>query len=142
MINLTEYKKIVYDIIGAAMEVHHVLGWGLQEHIYQEALQLELLERGINSEREKGVCCFYKQHQLEQYYKLDLLVGDIVVELKSTNGLNSAHRSQLFNYLRLTKMPVGLLINFGMESLQGERYAYIEDTNECVLLNRNMSPVL
>ena len=111
MINLTEYKKIVYDIIGAAMEVHHVLGWGLQEHIYQEALQLELLERGINSEREKGVCCFYKQHQLEQYYKLDLLVG-------------------------------GLLINFGMESLQGERYAYIEDTNECILLNRNMSPVL
>ena len=49
-----------------------------------------------------------------------------------------AHRAQLFNYLRLTKKPIGVLINFGQSSLQGERYAYFEDTNECVLLDRNM----
>jgi GxxExxY protein len=70
-----------------------------------------------------------------------LVVGDIIIELKSVSELNSSHRAQLFNYLRLTKKPIGLLINFGQECLQGERYAYFEDTNECVLLDKNMNPV-
>lgn len=141
MLNHKEYKSIVYNIIGAAMEVHRCLGWGLQEHVYLEAMQLELSERGIACEREKGVQCYYKQHRLEQFYRLDLLVGDVIVELKSSSGLNAAHRAQLFNYLRLTKKPMGLLINFGANSLQSERYAYVKETNECVLLDRNMDPV-
>ena len=53
--------------------------------------------------------------------------------------LNSAHRAQLFNYLRLTKKPVGILANFGASSLQGERYAFIEEENQCVLLDKNMN---
>ena len=72
---------------------------------------------------------------------MDLVVGDVIVELKSVNELSSAHRAQLFNYLRLTKKPIGLLINFGEPSLQGERYAYFEDSNECILLDKNMNPV-
>lgn len=71
---------------------------------------------------------------------MDLVVGDIIVELKSVSELNSAHRAQLFNYLRLTRKPIVLLINFGKPSLQGERYAYLEDTNECILLDKNMDP--
>ena len=71
---------------------------------------------------------------------MDLVVGDIIVELKSVSELNSAHRAQLFNYLRLTRKPIGLLINFSKPSLQGERYAYLEDTNECILLDKNMAP--
>lgn len=71
---------------------------------------------------------------------MDLVVGDIIVELKSVSELNSAHRAQLFNYLRLTRKPIGLLINFGKPSLQGESYAYLEDTNECILLDKNMDP--
>ena len=70
-----------------------------------------------------------------------LVVGDIIVELKSVSELTSAHRAQLFNYLRLTKKPIGLLINFGQSYLQGERYAYCEYTNECLLLDRNMEVV-
>ena len=106
------------------MEVHRDLGGGLLEPIYNEALFLELQERGINCEREKQIPCFYKNHQLEKYYQMDLVVDDVIVELKSVKEIVPAHREQLFNYLRLTHMPMGLLINFGQASLQGERYAY------------------
>ena len=136
-----KYKDTVYQIIGAAMEVHSELNWGLLEPVYNEALHLELLDRGIANEREKQLPCYYKHHKLEKFYQMDIVVGDIVVELKSVEELNSAHRAQLFNYLRLTKKPVGLLINFGASSLQGERYGYDEETNECILLDKNMRPV-
>ena len=140
MLDPKKYKDIVYRIIGAAMEVHCELNWGLLEPVYNEALHLELLDRGIENEREQQVPCYYKNHQLEKHYQLDIVVGDVIVELKSVSELNSSHRAQLFNYLRLTKKPIGLLINFGQESLQGERYAYYEETNECILLDKNMKP--
>ena len=123
------------------MNVHDELNWGLLEPVYNEALHLELLDNNIANEREKHLPCYYKHHQLEKFYQMDLVVGDVVVELKSVDELNSAHRAQLFNYLRLTRKPIGLLINFGQPSLQGERYGYDEDTNECILLNKNMEPV-
>ena len=68
-------------------------------------------------------------------------VGNICVELKSVSEIIPAHRSQLFNYLRLTRMPIGLLINFGNEKLEGERYGYLEDYNGCCLLDKNMQLV-
>ena len=140
--DLKKYKNIVYEIIGAAMDVHNELNWGLSEAIYNEALHLELLDRGIANEREKSIQCFYKNHQLDKRYQMDLVVGDIIVELKSVNEISSAHRAQLFNYMRLTKHHIGLLINFGQPSLQGERYAFFESTNECLLLDKNMVPVI
>ena len=98
-----KYKDTVYQIIGAAMEVHSELNWGLLEPVYNEALHLELLDRGIDNEREKQLPCYYKHHKLEKFYQMDIVVGDVVVELKSVDELNSAHRAQLFNDLRLTK---------------------------------------
>ena len=136
-----QYKDTVYQIIGAAMDVHDELSWGLLEPVYNEALHLELLDKNIDNEREKHLPCYYKHHQLEKFYQMDLVVDDVVVELKSVEELSSAHRAQLFNYLRLTRKPIGLLINFGQPSLQGERYGYDEVTNECILLNKNMEPV-
>ena len=136
-----QYKDTVYQIIGAAMNVHDELSWGLLEPVYNEALYLELLDNNIANEREKHLPCYYKHHQLEKFYQMDLVVDDVVVELKSVEELSSAHRAQLFNYLRLTRKPIGLLINFGQPSLQGERYGYDEVTNECILLNKNMEPV-
>ena len=121
------------------MKVHDVLKWGLLEPVYQEALHLELEDRGIDNEREKEIPCYYKHHKLDKKYKMDIVVGDVVVELKSVKEIIPAHRAQLFNYLRLTKRPVGLLINFGNSSLQGERYAFIEKTNECILLDKDMN---
>ena len=139
--NPKDYKDLVFNIIGAAMEVHSELNWGLLEAVYNEALHIELLDRGIENEREQNLPCFYKNHVMEKRYQMDIVVGDIIIELKSVDELTSVHRAQLFNYLRLTKKPIGLLINFGQESLQGERYAYDKLTNECILLDRNMNPV-
>ena len=139
MKSFMQYKDVVYKIIGAAMRVHSEMGWGLLEPLYQEALHLELLDCGIDNEREKEITCYYKQHQLEKTYRMDVVVGDVIAELKSVSEIIPAHRAQLFNYMRLTKRPIGLLINFGASSLQGERYAYVEETNECILLDKDMN---
>ena len=139
MEDFTGYKELAYKIIGAAMKVHSELGWGLLEPVYQEALHLELLDQGIDNEREKEIVCFYKHHMLEKKYKMDIVVGNVIVELKSVTELSPTHRAQLFNYMRLTRRPVGLLVNFGACSLQGERYGLLKDTNECVLLDKNMN---
>ncbi len=138
MVDLSKYANQVYKIIGASMAVHSELGWGLLEAVYQEALHLELLDRGIDNEREQEVLVYYKKHLLDKRYKMDIVAGDIIVELKSVTHLSSAHRAQLCNYLRLTHKPIGLLINFGEESLIGERWAFDEYTNECYIVDRNM----
>ncbi len=139
MVSPKEYTDIVYTIIGAAMRVHSELNWGLLEPLYTEALHMELETCGIPNTMEAHLPCYYKGQKMQKYYQPDLSVKDIIIELKSTSTLIPAHRAQLFNYMRLTKTPIGLLINFGNKSLQGERYAYIEETNECVLLDRNMN---
>lgn len=141
MTDLSKYANKVYKIIGAAMTVHSELGYGLLEPVYQEALHLELLDRGIANDREIEIPIYYKKHLLEKKYRMDIVVDDIIVELKSVTGLVSAHRAQLCNYLRLTRKPIGLLINFGEESLVGERWAYDQSTNECFLVDKNMEPV-
>lgn len=137
-----KYEERVYKIIGAAMTVHRTLGSGLLEAVYAECLHLELLDLGIENELEKEVECHYKHHTLDKKYRLDMVVEDICIELKSVQELGSVHRAQLFNYLRLTRMPIGLLINFGGEKLEGERYAFIAKYNECCRLNKDMSFVL
>lgn len=139
MKNLKDYKNTVYKIIGAAMSVHRELSWGLMEGVYQEALHLELLDCGIENEMEKQINCYYKNRLMDKQYRMDIVVGDIVLELKSVKELLPVHRAQLFNYLRLTKKPIGILINFGATSLEGERYAFIENENECVLLDKDMN---
>lgn len=136
------YKDIVYKIIGAAMNVYNELGWGLLEPIYQEALKMELDLQGIKAEREVKIQCYYKNHKMEKTYSIDLKVDDIIIELKAVSDLSSEHRSQLFNYMRLTQSPIGLLINFGNpDCLQGERYKLDPDTNECYRLDKNMEPL-
>lgn len=123
------------------MGVHNELNWGLLEALYTEALHIELDSLGIQNEKESQVPCYYKGMLLDKYYQPDIMAGNIMIELKSVSELISAHRAQLFNYMRLTRTPIGLLINFGQPSLEGERYMLIEETNECVLLDRDMNPV-
>ena len=142
MTDLSKYASIVYKIIGAAMTVHSELGYGLLEPVYQEALHLELLDRGIANDREIEIPIYYKKHLLEKKYKMDIVVDDVIVELKSVTCLASVHRAQLCNYLRLTRKPLGLLINFGEESLVGERWAYDQCTNDCFLVDKNMEPIV
>ena len=139
--NLKESSKKIYQIIGAAMEVHSVLNGGLLEPVYNEALTMELKDRGLNAESEKYLPCFYKKRLMNKSYRMDVVVDDVVIELKSVNKIIPAHRAQLFNYLRLTQKKVGLLINFGGDSLEGERYVYDESTNHCYMVDRNMEPI-
>ena len=111
------------------------------EPLYQEALSIELDIRNIQNIREEGINIYYKGYELDKKYKMDIVVGNIIVELKSVVRLEAAHRAQLCNYMRLTKKPIGLLINFGESHLVGERWAYDEKTNDCFIVDKNMQRV-
>lgn len=136
-----KYRDIVYRIIGASMAVYDELSWGLLEGVYEEALSMELKSQGIDNERQQEVTIYYKGETLQKRYKMDLVVGDVIVELKSASAICAAHRAQLCNYLRLTHKPVGVLINFGAPRIQGERWIYDIETNECTLVDKAMNPV-
>lgn len=123
------------------MTVHAEMRWGLLEPVYQEALSWELSQRNISNIREQEIEIYYKNHKLDKKYKMDILIGDIVVEIKSVVKMLPAHRAQLCNYLRLSRKPIGILINFGEKDLIGERWAYDEETNECFLIDKNMNRV-
>lgn len=131
-----EYKDI-YEVIGTAMEVHNTLGRGLAEPIYQEALSKEMNRRGIHAEREKELRMFYKGELLEKIYYADFFYKGIIIELKAVEEITSEHRAQLFNYMRITKSEKGVLINFGERSLRAERYLYIEEDDDFVLLTQD-----
>ena len=104
------------------MEVHNELGPGFLEQVYQEALELELLNKNIPNEREKHLDIYYKGTLLNKKYISDFICYDkIVVELKALSELSSEHESQLINYLKATKHRVGLLINFGSSGLEYKR---------------------
>ena len=133
------YKTKVYQIIGAAMAVRKELRGGLLEAIYEEALCLELTKSGIPWEREKELSVFYKGQKLHKTFRMDIVVDDdIIVELKAMSFLAPEHRAQLCNYLRLTNLPVGLLINFGESKLTAERWCFDPKSNECFLADVNM----
>ena len=114
-----QFQQEIYDIIGAAMEVQNELGLGFAELVYHEALNIELGLRGIPFETEKWITILYKGYLLERNYKADLVCYDnIVVELKSVEALKTEHTAQLLNYLKATKLPMGILINFGETPLK------------------------
>ena len=123
----------IYDIIGAAMDVHSELKCGLLEAVYAEAMTIELDDRGVEFESEVNLPIYYKGTLMQKQYRMDIVCRDIVVELKATDDILPEHRMQLFNYLRLTRKPIGILINFGEESLHFEKYYYDTESNEVVL---------
>ncbi len=101
------------EIIGAAIEVHRVLGPGLLESVYEEALTMELQDRNLPVSRQLEIPLVYKGKRLQNFLRLDLLVADmVVVEVKSCERILAVHEAQLLSYLRLTHRKLGLLINF------------------------------
>jgi GxxExxY protein len=106
-------------IVDAAMEVHSVLGPGLLESAYQTCLAYELRERGLKVEREVVQHVRYKSVELEEAYRIDLIVDDeIVVETKTVSKFHPVHEAQLLSYLKLSDRRVGLLINFHVVRLK------------------------
>lgn len=111
-----------YAIIGAAMEVHREMGNGFLEPVYHECMEFEMAERGIPFVHEMPLSISYKRHPLEIGYRPDFLCFDsIILEAKALSQLTSEHDAQVLNYLKATKLEVGLLVNFGAPSLQWKR---------------------
>jgi GxxExxY protein len=130
-----EYMDM-YDVVGAAMEVYNQLGRGMAEAIYQEALAVEMKKRGMTAEREKELRLRYKDVILEKTYYADFFYKGIIVELKSVDEIISDHRAQLFNYMRITHQNRGIIFNFGEKGLYTERYLYLPEYDDFILLNQ------
>lgn len=110
-----------YNIIGAALTVHSALGCGFTEYVYQDALEIEFARRGIPYEREKHLVINYNGVRLKHDFFADFVCyGDIIVECKSVEKLTSVHTAQVVNYLRVSNFEIGVLLNFGEESLRKE----------------------
>lgn len=106
-------------IIGAAIEVHRVLGPGLLESVYESCLAFELTGQGLKVEQQRSLPLIYKTLQFEQGFRLDMVVEErVIVELKVVEKLAPVHEAQILSYLRLSGYPVGLLINFNVKLLK------------------------
>ncbi|TGV03200.1 GxxExxY protein [Flavivirga rizhaonensis] len=116
------YKEEAYKIIGICMEVHNQLGKGFNEVVYADALEIELMDNGIPYSRERKFGITYKGNLLPHKYKADFIINDkIVLELKAINCLTTSNIKQTLNYLAVSKLKLGLLINFGEDSLKYKR---------------------
>ena len=116
---MTDIDGISGDVLDVALRVHRELGPGLLESVYEIVLAGKLAELGYQVDRQMPVDIEFEGMRFEAAFRIDLLVaGRLLVEIKSIEKLNGAHGKQLLTYLRLTKQPVGLLINFGGETLR------------------------
>jgi GxxExxY protein len=119
-------KDEVFQIIGAAIEVHKELGNGFLEPVYQEAMEIEITLRNIPFSAQMPLKIRYKERTLKKEYIPDLLCFDsIIVELKALNRLGGNEDAQIINYLKATGLHVGLLINFGsVGKLEWKKFVY------------------
>jgi GxxExxY protein len=110
-----EIEALAKQTVHAALAVHRALGPGLLESVYQQCLAIELSLSGVAVEREKILPVIYRGHPIETAYRLDLIVGGkLLVELKAIEAIAPIHEVQVLTYLKLLKLPLGLLINFNV----------------------------
>jgi len=128
------YKDEGYKFMRAAFEVYNDRGYGLSEEIYQECLEIELELQRIAFRSKAEIKCFYKGRELKRRYVPDLVVfGCLIVELKAVTEICSEHEAQLINYMRITRQPVGYLVNFGHKgTLEWKRFILSDLTNQTV----------
>ncbi len=114
-----KYRDLTSKIIECALEVHTFLGPGLLEKVYEECLEYELKQAGLYTQRQLDRPVEYKGFQLEQGYRIDLLVDrTVVVEIKAVDTLTDVHSAQILSYMKLGGHSVGLLFNFNVKSLR------------------------
>jgi GxxExxY protein len=115
------HEELTRSIIGAAMEVHRLLGPGFLESVYEHALAAELTERQIQFQRQTPISVRYKQTEVGEY-RADFLVDrKVILEIKATTALIEEHHAQVLHYLAATGLRLALLLNFGAKSLQFKR---------------------
>lgn len=136
IINRSALKDLVYQVNGAAIEVHKSIGAGLLENVYHQCLKKELELRKINFSSELEIPLNYKGYELESKLRCDLFIeNSLVVELKSVTEINPIFEAQLLTYMNLLKAPIGLLINFnvkniyyeGQKTMVNEYYTMLDD---------------
>jgi GxxExxY protein len=116
-----KFAGLTGAIIGCAMKVHSYYGSGFQEIIYQRSLIIELNKLGLRCENEKGKAVYYEGHLVGKR-RLDIIVENkVLIELKAISELTNSCFSQVINYLKIFDLEVGLLLNFGTDSLQFKR---------------------
>ncbi|WP_353886231.1 GxxExxY protein [uncultured Chryseobacterium sp.] len=126
----TQYQMIEnelsYKIIGSAIEVHKNLGVGLLESTYESALAYELKKLGFNVKRQIYLPLQYKEMNIENAYKIDLLIEDkVIVEVKSVLEIHPVFNAQLLTYLKLANIKLGLLINFNTPLIKDGIYRIV-----------------
>jgi len=113
---------VINSIIGCCMAVHKILGKGFSKIVYKDVLQLEFISHIISFEREREFDMTYKEQLLPHKYFADFVVANkIILEIKSIEALTDAHIKQTLNYLAASKCRLGLLVNFGEDSLKYKR---------------------
>jgi GxxExxY protein len=109
------HEEITSDIINAFYKVYNILGYGFLEKVYENALALELAERGHAVKQQLPIQVYYEGKAVGEYFA-DMLIDDkVVLELKSAESIAKEHEAQLVNYLKASKIEIGLLLNFGKE---------------------------
>ena len=119
------FKEESYKIIGACFEVHNILGHGFKEAVYKDALELELIRLEIPFVREKPFTIIYKGEKLRHYFIADFVVyNTIVLEIKIGSYIGDPYIKQTLNYLKASGLRLGIVINFGMPSLESQRVIF------------------
>ena len=114
-----DLDRLSKEVIGAAIEVHRVLGPGLLESAYEESLAWELTNRGVKVERQVAIPVRYKELRIEDGYRIDLLVNkELILELKSVDSFQPVHTAQMLTYLKMTDCKLGLLLNFRVDAMR------------------------
>ena len=114
-----ELEAIATAVVDSAMTVHRIMGPGLLEAVYEMVLSHELAERGFHVDRQRPVEVRYRQHVFKEAFRADLVVNEsLLVEVKSVEQIHPVHPKQVLTYLRMMKLRLGLLINFGAPFLR------------------------
>ena len=123
-------EEITFKINGAVFEVNRELGPGFLEKVYENALLIELRERGLTAKNQVPITVCYKGRSVGDYYADIVVENRVIVELKAVEFLSKFHEAQLLNYLKATGLEIGLLINFTHPQAEIKRYIFSKDRSE------------
>ena len=115
------YKELTGEIVESAFNVHNTLGCGLLEKIYENSLFRDLELRGRNVSSQKEFSVIYREKEVGVYYADLVVENKVILEIKAVEKINDIHRAQLLNYLRISALRVGLIMNFAKKKLEFER---------------------
>ena len=115
------FKELSYKIVGLAIQVYNELGYGFLEKVYENALMLLLEKEGISARQQAPTPVYFEEKIVGEYYADIMIEDNIIIELKTASAISDVRRAQVLNYLKATKIPLGIILNFGKKRLEHER---------------------